>query len=105
MTHINFPHKLAANIVVLSTLYREKAMEIETLRTVLGWAAIINLAVMLFWWVMLTVAKDWMFKMHRHWFGLTDVKFNEIHYLLFGQYKLANFLLFIAPYLALRIIG
>jgi len=80
-------------------------MEIETLRTALGWAAIINLAVMLFWWLMLSVAKDWMFRVHRRWFDLTDQKFIEIHYLLFGQYKLTNFLLFIAPYLALRIIG
>ncbi len=80
-------------------------MDIETLRAALGWAAVINFGILLLWWLALIFAKDWMFRMHRRWFALSDEKLSELHYLLFGQYKLANALLFIAPYLALRIIS
>lgn len=80
-------------------------MDIETMRAALGWAALINIGILLVWWLALTFAKEWMFNMHRRWFLLTDAELNKQHYLLYGQYKLANILLFITPYLALRIVS
>jgi len=80
-------------------------MDIETMRAAFGWAALINIGVLLIWWLALTFAKEWMFNMHRRWFLLTDAELNKLHYLLYGQYKLANILLFITPYFALRIVS
>jgi len=80
-------------------------MDIEILTTAIGWASLLNMGVLLIWWLALTFAKKWMFNMHRRWFSLTDTQLNELHYLLYGQYKLATILLFITPYLALRIVS
>lgn len=53
-------------------------MDIETLTAVIGWASLINIGVLLIWWLALTFAKEWMFNMHRRWFSLTDAQLNEL---------------------------
>jgi hypothetical protein len=80
-------------------------MNIDTLTSVLGWITLLNIGLLLVWWLLLLFAKEWIFNMHRHWFSLTNSQFNEIHYQLYGQYKLATLLLFITPYLSLKIVA
>jgi len=78
-------------------------VEVETIRSVLGWCALLNLGVLLFWFLFLTVAHDWTYRMHRKWFVLSEVQFDAIHYTGMGLYKLALFFFNIVPYIALRI--
>ena len=80
-------------------------MEIEELRSVLGWCTLINYAVLLYWFAMVVLARDWMRRLHGRWFSLSDENFDAVHYALMGVYKLGIILLNLAPYLALRIVG
>lgn len=77
---------------------------IETLRTVLGWCAIMNIAIVTYWFVVISFAGDWVYRLHRRWFDMPRERFSEIHYTGMMRYKLASFMFTIVPYLALCIV-
>ena len=78
-------------------------MTIELIRDVLGWSALINYAVLIWWFLMFRFARDWMYGFHGKWFKLTPESFDAIHYAAMAFYKLCIFVFNLAPYLALRI--
>ncbi len=80
-------------------------MELENLRAVLGWSTLIGWGLLLIWWGMVVLASDWMFGFHGHWFGLSRNAFDIIHYCGMGLLKLGILLLFLIPYLSLRLVG
>ena len=80
-------------------------MTIEIVRGILGWCIVINLGILLFWWLCLMFAHDGVFKFHSKWFKLSMERFDEIHYQGIAIYKIAIFMANISPYFALRIIG
>lgn len=80
-------------------------MTIETIREMLGWCTLINMGILLYWFLLFTFARDWIHRFHGRWFRLTPERFDAIHYSGMAFYKLGIFLLNLAPYLALRIIG
>jgi hypothetical protein len=77
-------------------------MTIEVIRSALGWCAVINSALLLFWWLMFVFARNWVFKIHSRWFDLTPAAFNGIHYGGMGLYKLGMWMFNLTPYLVLR---
>ena len=79
-------------------------MTVEILRDVLGWSAVINYAVLMFWFLFFLLAHDWMYRFHGRWFSLSVESFDAIHYASMGFYKLCIFLFNLVPYLALRIV-
>lgn len=80
-------------------------MATEIIRDVLGWCAVINLGILLFWWFCLMLAHDWVYETHCKWFKLSVERFDEIHYATIAFLKVCIFIFNISPYLALRIIG
>ena len=78
---------------------------LDVLASLLGWTAVINLAllslVFCFWLAM----RRAVYRLHRRWFELEPRQINAILYGLLGGWKLANLLLFVAPWLALKIVG
>jgi uncharacterized membrane protein YjdF len=80
-------------------------MSIEILRAALGWAALLNMGLLLFWFGMFMVAHDWVYKVHSNWFTMSREKFDTTHYKLMGFYELSIFVVLLGPYLALRIVG
>jgi len=79
-------------------------MTIETIRDVLGWCSVINIGLLLWWFVALTLLHDWVYKYHSKWFKIPVEKFDSIHYSGMALYKMGIFLFNIVPYLALRIV-
>ncbi len=77
----------------------------EILRAVLGWTALLNIAVLMFWFLVFVFAHDFVLRLHGRWFELTRPQFDRIHYAGMAMFKLGNVLFFIAPYLALHIIA
>ena len=65
------------------------------------WSLGINYAVLLLWFLMLVVARDWMRRLHGRWFQLSDASFDAIHYGGMAVYKVGIFLFNLAPLLAL----
>lgn len=76
---------------------------IELWSAVLGWSALINLGVLLYWWLFFVFGHDFVQRLHGRWFALSTERFDAIHYAGMAAYKLANLLFFITPWLALRI--
>jgi len=80
-------------------------MTIEIIRATLAWCAVINIGLLLWWFLVFTLAHDWMYRYHSKWFKIPVDRFDAIHYAGFGVFKIGIFLLNLAPYLALRIVG
>ena len=80
-------------------------MTIETMRTVLGWCTLINMGILLYWFLVFTFARDWIYRFHGRWFRLSAERFDAIHYSGMAFFKLGTFLLNLTPWLALVIIG
>ncbi len=80
-------------------------MTIEVIRAALGWCSIINMGLLIWWFLVITLAHDWVYKFHSKWFKLSVEKFDEIHYAGIAFFKIAVFLFNIVPYFALRIVG
>ena len=79
-------------------------MTIETIRDVLGWCAVINLGLLLWWFLFFMLAHDWMYRIHGKWFKLPVERFDAIHYSGMAFFKICILLFNIVPYLAIRIV-
>jgi hypothetical protein len=82
----------------------EKMMSVDLLGGFLGWCAILNMGVFLWWFLFYMLAHDWLYAFHGKWFKLSQEQFDGIHYAGMAGYKIAIGLFVIIPYLALRIV-
>ena len=80
-------------------------MTIETVRSFLGWCSIINMGLLLWWFLFITLAHDWTYRFHGKWLNLSVAKFDAIHYAGITFFKISIFLFNLVPYFALRIVG
>jgi hypothetical protein len=79
-------------------------MTIELIRDTLAWCAVINIGLLLWWYVFITFAHDWTYRWHTKWFKMSVDTFDAIHYGGMGLFKIGIFLFNLGPYLALRIV-
>ncbi len=79
-------------------------MELEEIRAAFGWCTLINWALLLWWWLVLAVARGTVVRMHTRWFKLSEQTFDAMHYAGMGLFKVAIILFNLVPYLALRIV-
>lgn len=82
----------------------DSTMTAETIRDVLGWCALINIGILLVWFLGIVLAHDSLYRLHSRWFKLSPETFDAVHYSAMAFYKLGFFLLNLVPYLALRIV-
>ena len=75
------------------------------IREALLWCSIINIGLLLWWWLFFTLAHDWVYRFHGKWFKLSADKFDAIHYAGMAFFKICIFVFNIVPYFALRIVG
>ena len=80
-------------------------MTVDILRDVLAWCSVINIGLLLFWLVWLTLAHDFVYRVHSKFLKISMERFDEIHYAGMAFFKICIFLFNIVPYLALRIAG
>jgi hypothetical protein len=80
-------------------------MTIQTVRAFLMWCFVINSGFLVVWLLMFLAGRDWIYRMHSRWFRLSEERFDSIHYMGMAIYKLAIFLFFGVPFLALLIVG
>jgi len=80
-------------------------MELDMIRAILGWCSIINIGLLLWWFLILTLAHDWVYRWHTKWFKLSIEKFDTIHYAGIAIFKIFIFFFNIVPYFALLIVG
>ena len=80
-------------------------MTVEIIRDVLAWCSVINIGLLLFWLLWLTLAHDFVYRVHGKFLKLSVERFDEIHYTGMAFFKICIFVFNIVPYLALRIVG
>jgi len=80
-------------------------MTIEIFRAMLGWAAIINISLSLCWFLLFSFARDRIFRLHGQWFAIPKEHFGALHYAGMMLLKLGTIMFFVAPYLALGVVG
>lgn len=80
-------------------------MTLEIVRAALAWSTVINLLILLTWFLLFALARDWLYRLHGRWFTFSKEAFAALHYGGMGLYKLGILLCNLCPYLALRIIA
>ena len=80
-------------------------MTIQTIQSVFGWCAVINVALLILWFLFFVLAHDLMYRTHSRLFKLSVESFDALHYAGMAVYKLIIIASNIAPYLALQIVG
>ncbi|MDY6861596.1 MAG: hypothetical protein SV062_01235 [Thermodesulfobacteriota bacterium] len=80
-------------------------MSIDIMHGALGWCSVINLGLLLWWFLFFVLAHDLIYRIHSKWFNVTAEKFDAIHYAGMAFFKVCIFVFNIVPYFALQIIG
>ena len=80
-------------------------MTLEIVRSTLAWCSVVNLGLLILWWLFFSLAHDWTYRMHGRWFRIPVDRFDTIHYTGMAFFKLAILLFNLVPYLSLRIVG
>lgn len=80
-------------------------MSVDLVRDFLGWSALINIGIFAVWVIVFFAAHNWVYSLHGEWFKISVERFDSIHYMLMGFYKLSIILLFLISYLALRVVN
>ena len=78
-------------------------MTIEVVRDILLWCSVINLGLLIFSFLMLSMARQWVYKLHSKWFPMTEPQFNTIIYSIMGAYKILVFVFNVVPFIAVCI--
>lgn len=77
-------------------------MQVETLQTFLGWNLLIHTGLLMFVFLLLTAAKNWVVKIHQAMFELTKDQLDRVYFNFIAIYKLLIIILFLIPYLVVR---
>lgn len=77
----------------------------DTIRRLLFWCTVMNWAVLLVWFLVFTLAHDWIYGVHARWFRLAAEQFDALHYAGMAIYKIGILLFNLVPYVALRVAG
>ena len=79
-------------------------MTVDIFLGVLGWSAVINFGLLMWWFLWILFAHDFVYRIHSKWFKVPVEKFDAIHYAGIAFYKITIIVFNVVPYLALRII-
>ena len=80
-------------------------MAATELTSLLGWAAVVNIVVLCFTFVMITAMRSTAIKIHQALFDVPERDLLLLYIRFMASYKMLNLCLFIAPWLALKIMG
>jgi DNA-directed RNA polymerase subunit F len=84
--------------------HEEKYMTIETAHNILQWSTLISVAILLIWFIIITVAHDILYRMYSRRMKITVEQFDAIHYAGMTIFKILIVVFHLAPLLALYII-
>lgn len=71
----------------------------------LGWCSVLNVALLAYSAVMLTLFNAMVKRLHQKLFGLSDESLDMIYFKFLGQYKLLILVFNLIPYCALKIMA
>ncbi|MFA5668227.1 MAG: DUF6868 family protein [Balneolaceae bacterium] len=78
---------------------------IAQLTELLGWASILNIGMLVFASLVLLSMKSTIISLHSKMFGIPEDELPMVYFKYLANYKIITFVLIVAPYLALKIMG
>lgn len=79
-------------------------MTLITIRSMLAWCTVINMGLLIWWFLIFFFAHDWVYRFHSKWYQIPQDRFDAIHYAGIAFFKILILMFNLVPYLALRII-
>ena len=79
-------------------------MTADQLQAFFGWSALFNMVALFWWFLSISLARDWTYAMHNRFIKIPEQSFNQVHYAGMLYFKVANFMIFIVPYIVLEIV-
>ncbi len=83
----------------------ESVVSVDRLATVFGICALLTWGFLLLWLVIYFSMSNFTFRVHSRMFGITRQQYEVANYCGMGLLKLAAFVLFVVPYVALKIVA
>jgi len=80
-------------------------MTIETIRTFLGWCAVINIGLFMLSSILIIAIRGTASRIHGKMFNLDKKHIAQAYFQYLGQYKIAIIVFNIVPYFALKVMG
>ncbi len=80
-------------------------MTIAWTRSFLLWCTVINYGILIVWFLVFTLAHDWMQRLHGRWFRLSANQFDVLHYAGMAIYKIGVILFNLVPLVVLYFLG
>ncbi|MBE0536230.1 MAG: hypothetical protein IH624_11230 [Phycisphaerae bacterium] len=80
-------------------------MDVVLLRSFFGWCTVLNVGLLVFTALVLSLGRDWVYRMHSRFYPLPRDTFNVVIYSFIGVYKIVVIVFNLVPYIALSIIG
>jgi hypothetical protein len=80
-------------------------MSLAIVRNALLWCTIMNYAMLVAWFLLYLFPHEWMYRIWRKWFHLSNEQFDALNFAGMTLYKLGIILFNFVPYLALLIVG
>jgi hypothetical protein len=71
----------------------------------LAWCTVMNFGLLIWWFLFISMAHDWTYRMHSKWYKISVEKFDAANYAGMAFFKVFVFAFNLVPYLALRIVG
>jgi len=65
---------------------------------------VLSVCLLLFWFVFYLAAGGWAYSIHSRWFELSRHDFDLMYYYVMAFFKMASFLFFLIPYIAIKLI-
>ncbi len=79
--------------------------DMATLTAFLGWCSVINIGILVFSAILISIFKESAAKIHGAMFGIEEHRLPVLYLQVLVYYKMAVFLFNIVPYFALKIMG
>lgn len=79
-------------------------MSFAVIHNILQWSALINIVLLLYWFLMIVFAHDFVYRLHRRWFAVSVEQFDAIHYSGMLAFKMVVLVFNIAPLIAMYIV-
>ncbi len=79
-------------------------MAFGLIQEVFGWCALLNMGVLLWWFLFIALAHDWTYRMHCRFYRINIEDFDRIHYAGMTFYKLTIIFFNAVPWLVMKVI-
>lgn len=80
-------------------------MNIQMARDAFLWCSIINYGLLVVWFLLLVLLREWLYRLWSKWFRLSAAQFEAISFAGMALFKIGILLFNVVPYVALRIVG